>query len=35
MSEYFLKPKSLVANEKVEIDLANYATKTFKKCNKT
>ena len=28
MSEYFLKPKSLVANEKVEIDLANYATKT-------
>ena len=28
MSEYFLKLKSLVANEKVEIDLANYATKT-------
>ena len=28
MSEYFLKPKSLVANEKVEIDLAKYATKT-------
>ena len=28
MSEYFLKPKSLGANVKVEIDLANYATKT-------
>ena len=27
MSEYFLKPKSLVANLKVELDLSNYATK--------
>ena len=25
--EYFLKPKSLVANVKVELDLSNYATK--------
>ena len=28
MSEYFLKPKSLEANVKVELDLPNYATKT-------
>ena len=28
MSEYFLKPKSLGANVKVELDLPNYATKT-------
>ena len=27
MSEYFLKPKSLGANLKVELDLSNYATK--------
>ena len=27
MSEYFLKPKSLGANVKVELDLSNYATK--------
>ena len=27
MSEYFLKPKSLGANGKVELDLFNYATK--------
>ena len=25
MSEYFLKPKSLGANVKVELDLSNYA----------
>ena len=28
MSEYFPKPKSLVANVKAELDLSNYATKT-------
>ena len=28
MSEYFLKPKCLGANVKVELDLSNYATKT-------
>ena len=28
MSEYFLKPNSLGANLKVELDLSNYATKT-------
>ena len=28
MSEYFLKPNSLGANVKVELDLSNYATKT-------
>ena len=28
MGEYFLKPKSLEANAKVESDLSNYATKT-------
>ena len=27
MSEYFSKPKSLGANDKVELDLSNYATK--------
>ena len=27
MSEYFLKPKSLGANVKVELDLSNYARK--------
>ena len=27
MSEYFLKPKSLRANVKVELDLSNYAAK--------
>ena len=27
MSEYFSEPKSLGANEKVELDLPNYATK--------
>ena len=27
MSEYFPKPKSLGAIEKVELDLSNYATK--------
>ena len=27
MSEYFLKPKSLRANVKVELDLPKYATK--------
>ena len=27
MSEYFSKPKYLRANEKVELDLSNYATK--------
>ena len=27
MNEYFLKPKSLGANVKVELDLSNYATK--------
>ena len=27
MSEYFLKPKSLGANVKVELDLPTYATK--------
>ena len=27
MSEYFPKPKSLVANMKVELDFSNYATK--------
>ena len=27
MSEYFLKPKSLGANAKVELDLPTYATK--------
>ena len=27
MSEYFSKPKSLVVNMKVEVDLSNYATK--------
>ena len=30
MSEYFPKPNSLGANVKVELDLSNYATKTFK-----
>ena len=29
MSEYFLKPKSLGANLKVELDLSNYATKNI------
>ena len=28
MSEYFPKPKSLGANEKVELNLSNYARKT-------
>ena len=28
MSEYFPKPKSERRNEKVELDLSNYATKT-------
>ena len=28
MSEYFLKPKWLEANVKVELDLSNFATKT-------
>ena len=28
MSEYFLKPKSLGTNVKVELDWSNYATKT-------
>ena len=27
MSEYFPRPKSLVANVNVELDLSNYATK--------
>ena len=27
MSDYFLKPKSLEINVKVELDLSNYATK--------
>ena len=27
MTEYFPKPKSLVANVKVELNLSNYATK--------
>ena len=27
MSEYFLKPKSLGENVKLELDLSNYATK--------
>ena len=27
MSDYFPKPKSLVVNVKVELDLSNYATK--------
>ena len=27
MSEYFPKPKSLIANVKVELHLSNYATK--------
>ena len=27
ISEYFLKPKSLGTNVKVELDLSNYATK--------
>ena len=27
MSEYFPKPKSLGPNDKVELDLSNYATK--------
>ena len=27
MNEYFLKPKSLGTNVKVELDLSNYATK--------
>ena len=32
MSEYFSKPKPLVGNVKIELDLSNYATKTdFKK----
>ena len=29
MSEYFLKPKALGANLKVELDLSNYATKNI------
>ena len=28
MSEYFVNPKSLEANVKVELDLSNYATKS-------
>ena len=28
MSKYFLKPNSLGANVKVELDLSNYATKS-------
>ena len=28
MSEYFLKPNSMGANVKVELDFSNYATKT-------
>ena len=28
MSEYFSKPKPLVGNVKIELDLSNYATKT-------
>ena len=31
MSEYFLKPKFLEANLKVEIDYSSYATKTYLK----
>ena len=31
MSEYFLKPKSLRANVKIELDSSNYATKTYLK----
>ena len=31
MSEYFLEPKYLWANGKVELDLSNYATKEFLK----
>ena len=32
MSQHFLKPKSLGANVKVELDLSSYATKSdFKK----
>ena len=27
MSEYFQKPKSIVANVKLELDLSNYGTK--------
>ena len=30
MSEYFIKPKSLGANVKVELDFFNYATKFIK-----
>ena len=29
MSEYFPEPKSLGANVKAELDLSNYATKTY------
>ena len=36
MSEYFPKPKSLGGDEKVELDLSNYATEAnFKKWNRT
>ena len=36
MREYFLKPKSLEENVKVELDLSNYATKNirYKTCNR-
>ena len=33
MSEYFPEPKSL-EKVKIELDLSNYAIKTFKKCNR-
>ena len=31
MSEYFLKPNSLGANVKVDLNFSNYATKTYLK----
>ena len=33
MIEYFLKPNSLEANVKFELDLSNYATKTMLRNN--
>ena len=35
MSEYFPKPKSLLANAKVELDLSNYATTKAELKNET
>ena len=35
MSEYLPKPNSLGSNVKVELDLSNYATNRFKKCNRS